>query len=298
MLSKTIRIETEDVHISKWADYLQLTKFRLSFLVVFSSLIAFLLAGAENITWLKGILLILGGFMVTGAANTINQLLEKNIDKLMDRTKSRPLPSGRMNILEATLAAGIMAFMGLYLLFLINPITSALGAMALILYAFVYTPMKQVNSFAVFLGAIPGALSPVLGWTAATGSLSSEAWVFFLIQFAWQFPHFWAIAWVSAEDYAKAGIYLLPSPLGRNKTSAAWILVSTILLIPISFLPIFLHMGGTFLLVITSLAGLAFLYQTYKLFQECSIKAAYRLMFASFFYLPLVQIALLIDKLF
>ncbi len=283
---------------SKIRDYSQLIKFRLSFLVVFSSLISYLFAGEAYVSWLNGILLVLGGFLVTGAANAINQLLEKNLDKLMDRTKNRPLPTGRMNILEATLSAGIMGFLGLYLLFLINPITSALGAMALILYAFVYTPMKQVSSFAVFLGAIPGALSPVLGWTAATGFLSYEAWAFFTIQFVWQFPHFWAIAWVADADYTKAGIHLLPSSVGKDKISGAWIFISALILIPVSILPYFLHMGGLFLVSISLIAGLFFLYQSYILYRNCTVQAAYRLMFGSFFYLPLVQMALLIDKIF
>ncbi len=298
LLRKTIVMERKARFFEKVADYSQLTKFRLSFLVVLSSLIAFLYAGSVYTTLWKGILLCLGGFLVTGSANAINQLLEKSLDKLMDRTKNRPLASSRMNNLEAMLAAGTMGVTGLYFLFLINPITSALGGMALLLYSFVYTPMKQVSSFSVFIGAIPGALSPVLGWTAATGTLSYEAWVFFIIQFTWQFPHFWAIAWVMAEDYAKAGFYLLPSPIGRNKTSALWILVSTVILIPISLIPYYLNMGGIFLFSISLLASLVFLWFGIQLYRRGTVQAAYHLMFGSFFYLPVVQLALLANKLF
>jgi protoheme IX farnesyltransferase len=298
MISSTYDKVKESTWRSKLTDYVQLTKFRLSFLVVFSSLIAYLYAGEEYTSWVKGILLVLGGFFVTGSANALNQLLEKNIDKLMDRTKNRPLPTGRMSVLEATLAAGLMGVLGLYILFLINPITSAIGAMALFLYAFVYTPMKQVNSFAVFLGAIPGALSPVLGWVAATGALTYPAWIFFIIQFVWQFPHFWAIAWVSDHDYAKANIHLLPSEKGKDKISTYWILLSTIILIPVSFIPSYMHLGGYFLITVTALADLVFLFQAYRLMRTGTDKSAYQLMFGSFLYLPLVQLALLIDKLF
>ena len=298
MISSTYDKVKESTWRSKLTDYVQLTKFRLSFLVVFSSLIAYLYAGEEYTSWVKGILLVLGGFFVTGSANALNQLLEKNIDKLMDRTKNRPLPTGRMSVLEATLAAGLMGVLGLYILFLINPITSAIGAMALFLYAFVYTPMKQVSSFAVFLGAIPGALSPVLGWVAATGALTYPAWIFFIIQFVWQFPHFWAIAWVSDHDYAKANIHLLPSEKGKDKISTYWILLSTIILIPVSFIPSYMHLGGYFLITVTALADLVFLFQAYRLMRTGTDKSAYQLMFGSFLYLPLVQLALLIDKLF
>jgi len=282
----------------KIGDYSQLIKFRLSFLVVFSSLIAYLYAGGIHLSIWKALCLILGGFLVTGSANTINQLMERDLDKLMDRTKSRPLPSHRMSPLEAILATCSMGVLGLGFLYLINPLTSIMGAMALILYAFVYTPMKQITPFSVFMGAIPGALSPVLGYTAATGLLSFEPGVFFLIQFVWQFPHFWAIAWVVNDDYAKAGFRLLPSELGVGRNSAIWIFITTLILIPTSLIAFTSQMGGYFYGIIALLAGLFFLYQSIQLLRTCSVKSARNLMFGSFFYLPIVQLALLIDKLF
>lgn len=282
---------------SKIQDYSQLIKFRLSFLVVFSSLVAYFYAGGLAMVWWKSLFLILGGFLVTGSANSLNQLMEKDLDKLMDRTKYRPLPSLRMAPWEAVSAALFMGALGLFLLYRLNTLTFVLGALALILYSFVYTPMKQITPFSVFMGAIPGALSPVLGFTAATGYLSFEPGVWFLIQFVWQFPHFWSIAWVIDDDYARAGFHLLPSESGKDRNSATWILFSAFVLIPTSFLPYFTHMGGRLVLVVSLLAGLYFFYQSIILFRTCSVKAARQLMFSSFFYLPLVQLALLFDKL-
>jgi protoheme IX farnesyltransferase len=298
MMIKTLESEKEVSLKAKLGDYSQLIKFRLSFLVVFSSMIAYIYAGGIILPFWKALFLILGGFLVTGSANSINQLMERDLDKLMDRTKSRPLPSRRMSSLEAISASFFMGSMGLTLLYLINPLTSIMGALALILYAFVYTPMKQVTPFSVFMGAIPGALSPVLGYTAATGLLSFEPGVFFLIQFVWQFPHFWAIAWVVDDDYARAGFHLLPSEGGRDRNSAIWIFATALILIPISLLPFYTHMGGYFYAISALVFGLFFLYQSVNLLFTCSVKSAQRLMFASFFYLPLVQLALLINKLF
>lgn len=298
MIIKSLDREKEVFIKGKIEDYSQLIKFRLSFLVVFSSLIAYLYAGGLVISIWKGLFLILGGFLVTGSANTINQLMERDLDKLMDRTKARPLPSERMSLREAILATSIMGILGLSVLYLINPLTSVMGALALILYSFVYTPMKQITPFSVFMGAIPGALSPVLGYTAATGLLSFEPSVFFLIQFVWQFPHFWAIAWVVDEDYSKAGFHLLPSESGPHRNSAIWIFITSLILIPTSLLPYFTHMGGVIYGFVAIIAGFLFLSQSLNLLITCTVKSARNLMFGSFFYLPLVQIALLIDKLF
>lgn len=282
----------------KISDYFLLIKMRLSFLVVFSAAITFLYGTGSNFSWLKLLTLVAGGFLVTGASNGINQILEKDLDKLMDRTHNRPLPTLRMGVSEAMFACFIMGVSGIFLLYLLNPLTALLGAFSLVSYAFVYTPLKQVSSISVYVGAIPGAMPPILGWVAATGHLGIAALVLFSIQFVWQFPHFWAIAWVLDDDYQKAGFRLLPSKEGRGKKSAAWILGSAILLIPVSILPTFLNMGGYVLALVSILAGILFLIQAIRLYNTCTIKSASKLMFGSFVYLPLVQLALLMDKLF
>lgn len=290
----------EDVTLvgQKFSDYLLLIKLRLSSLVVFSAVITYLYGIGTNFSWLNFFILVGGGFLVTGASNGINQILEKDLDRLMDRTSDRPLPTMRMSVSEAILSCFIMGTTGIYLLYLLNPLTALLGAFSLISYAFIYTPLKQVTPISVFVGAIPGAMPPILGWVAATGHLGIVALVLFSIQFVWQFPHFWAIAWVLDDDYQKAGFRLLPSKEGRGKKSAIWILVSAILLIPVSILPTFLNMGGYLLALVSMLAGILFLIQAIRLFNTCTIKSASKLMFGSFIYLPLVQLALLIDKLF
>jgi len=295
--SKVMKEEVTPVG-QKISDYFLLIKMRLSFLVVFSATITFLYGTGSSFSWLKLFTLVAGGFLVTGASNGINQILEKDLDKLMDRTHNRPLPTLRMGVNEAMFACFIMGVSGIFLLYLLNPLTALLGAFSLVSYAFVYTPLKQVTSISVYVGAIPGAMPPIIGWVAATGHLGIVALVLFSIQFVWQFPHFWAIAWVLDDDYQKAGFRLLPSKQGRGKKSAAWILGSAILLIPISILPTFLNMGGYVLALVSLLAGILFLIQAIRLYNTCTIKSASKLMFGSFVYLPLVQLALLMDKLF
>ena len=191
----------------KLNDIVELTKFRLSFLVVFSAVMAYLIAiPNSSIEWLNIIFLSLGGFLVTASSNTINQIIEKDIDKLMDRTRNRPLPTGRMKPMEAYLIAGITGATGILILgFIFNPISGLLGALALISYAFIYTPFKKISPTVVFIGAIPGSMPLLIGWTAATGSIGLGGVILFLIQFFWQIPHFWSIAWLLDEDYKKAG---------------------------------------------------------------------------------------------
>ncbi len=297
IISKTVKEEGSTFIGQKMADYILLIKLRLSFLVVFSAGITYLYGSAGNISWMKLLILVSGGFLVTGASNGINQILERDLDALMERTRDRPLPTLRMGFTEAALACLIMGLSGVFLLYLLNPLTALLGAFALISYAFVYTPLKQVTSFSVYVGAVPGAMPPILGWVAATGRLDLTALVLFLIQFVWQFPHFWSIAWVLDDDYKKAGFRLLPSSSGRSKKSALWILASTILLLPVSILPTFLNMGGYVLALVSLLAGILFLVQAIRLYKTCTIKSASKLMFGSFMYLPLIQLALLIDKI-
>lgn len=285
--------------MSKVRDYAQFIKLRLACLVVLSAAIGFII-GSKDVDLSKMLLLILGGFFVTGAANGFNQIIEKNLDKLMDRTQNRPLPQERMSNNEALLLAAFMSVFGIVILWVfMNPLSGILGAIALILYTIVYTPLKQITPFAVFVGAIPGAIPPLLGYVATTsgfGEITFEAMILFSVQFMWQFPHFWAIAWVLDDDYKKAGFQLLPSLGGRDKSSAFQVLVYTLFLLPISLFPVFFGMSGILSAIIISLCGAFFTYQAYILYKECSVEAARKLMFGSFIYLPVVQLAVMIGK--
>jgi len=279
----------------KVKDYILLTKLRLSSLVIFSSAIGFLIAPHGVIDWFKISMLLLGGLLTTAGSNAFNQVIEKDYDKLMSRTANRPLPTGRMSVTEALLVAGICGVGGILILWYnFNVMAALLSAIALLSYAFIYTPLKRISPIAVFVGAIPGALPPLIGWVAATGSISQDAIVLFAIQFIWQFPHFWAIAWVCYDDYMKAGFKLLPSKEGRNKFSALQNIIYILVLIPISIIPMTLHMTGWISTSIVFAGGIMFLIPAIKLYRECTMKAARQLMFASFFYLPIVQLALLI----
>ncbi len=280
-------------------DYKLLVKFRLSLLVVFSAFITFLL-GADVVSLQALFFLCLGGFLVTGAANTLNQVFEKEHDRLMKRTANRPLAAGRMEVSEAVLAAGLMSVSGLLLLASFNPETALLGALSLISYAFIYTPMKRVSPVAVWIGAIPGALPMAIGWVAAGGNIFGPEVVFlFSIQFLWQFPHFWAIAWVAYQDYSKAGFYLLPSKKldGRDKSTALQTVFYALLLLPMSFLPFYLDISGLIACSVMLFMGLFYLSYAINLFNKCTDKAARKLMFASFAYLPIVLIVLVLDKI-
>ncbi len=277
---------------------LDLTKARLNLSVVYSALAGYLL-GAPKIDWLAVLLLSFGGFLVVGSANGFNQVIEKDRDALMDRTKNRPLPSGRLSVLEALIASTIMGVLGLALLYFINPLTVGFGAFALFMYVLVYTPLKAKGPIAVFVGAIPGAIPALLGWVAATNDFDIEPGTLFAIQFLWQFSHFWAIAWIADDDYKKANYILLPSG-GRDTKSAMQILLYTFFIIPVSMLPAF---GLTGSLVFSPIAGilcfglgLGFLYYAWRLFISREIKDARKLMFYSIIYLPLIQLLLVMDK--
>lgn len=283
--------------MTKFKAYFQLLKFRLSITVAFSSAIGFLL-GAQELDWGRALLVMLGGLAVTGSANTINQIHERDLDKLMKRTAKRPLPTGVLSIPEAWVFAIILGVAGLGLLsYYFNVLTAALALVSLILYGFIYTPLKTISPICVFVGAIPGGMPPLIGWVAATGILGVEAWVLFGIQFMWQFPHFWAIAWVLDEDYKRAGFKMLPTPGGKDLRTAFQIMTYTLLLIPLSLLPLQFGMAGKISAMIAVVCGVLFLMQTFYLMRTCSKKAAMNIMFGSFLYLPIVQIALVFDKL-
>jgi protoheme IX farnesyltransferase len=280
----------------KLRDYSQLTKMRLATLVVFSAAMAFMTAPGD-VDFVKMGWLVLGGFLVTGSANGFNQVMERELDKLMDRTKSRPLPSVRMGVNEALLVCIITGVVGVFILWYYTNLASAiLGLLAILLYTLVYTPMKRKSPIAVFIGAVPGAIPPLLGWIAATGNFNTAALLLFAIQFLWQFPHFWAIAWVMDDDYKKAGFNLLPTGK-RDKGSAMQTVLYTISLIPVAVMPWVFGVSGWLSLILMLAVTFYFLFQAIQLYRDCSIESARKLMYGSFFYLPVVQIAMVIDKI-
>ncbi|WP_367379233.1 heme o synthase [Persicobacter sp. CCB-QB2] len=241
---------------------------------------------------------VFGGFLVSGASITLNQIQEKEYDRLMKRTADRPLAQGRLSDLEALLFSGIVGTTGLALLVVYtNTITVVLSVVSLILYAFVYTPLKRVGPIAVFVGAIPGALPPLLGWTAATGEITIVGLILFGIQFFWQFPHFWAIAWVADEDYKKAGFKLLPVNGKKDMETCLQIITYTLFLIPLGLLPARFGVTGINSALITTVCGVLFLAQTIQLMKNQDRKSALKIMFGSFLYLPIVQLAFLFDLL-
>ncbi|MBW3127894.1 heme o synthase [Hymenobacter profundi] len=283
--------------MSKARAFFQLLKFRLALTVAFSSAIGYLL-GAYELDLGKALLVLVGGLLVTGSANTINQIFEKDLDKLMKRTAKRPIPTGVISIAEGWVFVFVTGLLGLGILaYFFNPLTAALSLLSLILYGFIYTPLKTISPVCVAVGAIPGGMPPMIGWVAATGVLGVEAWILFGIQFMWQFPHFWAIAWVLDDDYKKAGFKMLPTPGGKDLRTAIQIMTYTLVLIPLSLLPTVFHMTGTTYGIIAVVCGVLFLGQTFYLMRTCSKKAAMSIMFGSFLYLPIVQIALVFDKL-
>lgn len=295
------KIDTDIVTLSgmqKISLYLALLKPRLSFLVAFSSGFGYILAAHSDINWSVLLLLSLGGFLVSGASVTINQVLEVEYDAMMERTKNRPLPTGSITKKEAIVFAFFVAIVGLAILYMTtNPLTVVLSFISLVLYSFVYTPLKRVGPIAVFVGAIPGALPPLLGWVASTGYIGHEALIIYGIQFIWQFPHFWAIAWVGDKDYKKAGFKLLPNKGEKDLNTAINIMVYTLFLLPLGLLPAYFGITGINSAIIATVCGAAFLAQSFNLMRDNSDKAALKIMFGSFLYLPIVQIAYLLDKI-
>jgi protoheme IX farnesyltransferase len=281
-------------------DIATLFKLRLGFFVVLSATLGWFMA-VDGID--LGTLLVLagGGYLLTGASNGLNQIIEHRIDGLMTRTSNRPLPTGRMTRGRALLYSLIAAAGGLGCLFSLNPLSGWLGVAAIVSYAFIYTPLKSRTSLSVFVGAFPGALPPMIGYVAATGDFGIEPGTLFAVQFMWQFPHFWAIAWLAHDDYQKAGYQMLPFPAGRTKASANQILMYTLFCIPASLLPWALPSGqpmvGNVALVVCVLAGLMFLVPAVRLQRSLALKDAKQLMFASFLYLPVVQIVYVLDKI-
>lgn len=279
--------------------YYELVKFRLSAVVTFSAVFGFILGDSgATFSWSSFFGLMLGGFLISGASCAANEIWERDLDKLMKRTRNRPLPTRAISLAEAYWFTFVLAAVGVVLLWnFTNPLTTCLGVVSMLLYAFVYTPLKRVGPVAVFVGAIPGALPPLLGWTAATGAITHEALVIFGIQFIWQFPHFWAIAWISDEDYKKAGFKLLPCGGKKDLNTAIQIMIYTLFLLPLGLLPTYFGLTGLNSGIVATICGVLFLAQTFSLMKDGSRTSALRIMFGSFLYLPIVQIAYLLDKI-
>ena len=292
MLAKETVIPKET---SKLKDYVMLLKLRLSSLVVLSATAGYLFAdGKFNINF---VYLVVGGFLITGASNGFNQIIERELDKRMHRTANRPMPSGRMSVNEAFVISTIFGIVGALMLFQLNYISGILGILALVMYVFLYTPLKRLSPWAVFVGAFPGAIPPMLGVVAVTGEFNLLVGIMFLIQFVWQFPHFWAIAWVLDEDYARAGFSLLPSKGRKNKASAFQIVSYSFLMVPVGILPWFFDFTGDISLIVGTIAGLWFFLMAYRLYLRLDDKSARALMFASFIYLPIIQFLYVFDKI-
>lgn len=287
---------------SKVKDYFQLIKFTLSFMVVFSTVVSFLIAPYEENysrhSLISVLLLFVAGLCITGSANTINQALEKDTDALMLRTANRPVASGRMSVTEAYIFAFITGALGVAIMWYFFNLNSALiGLASLFIYGFIYTPLKKVNSIAVLVGAIPGALPCLIGWVAATDNFEIGGWILFGIQFIWQFPHFWAIAWLAHEDYSKAGFKLLPSDKGPTKFTALQTIMYSAMMIPIGVLPFFYHIAGNVSMWILLGCNLWMLYMSVILFIRMDKASARKVMFSSYFYLMVVFLSLWADKI-
>ena len=280
-------------------DYFQLIKFTLSFLVVFSTVTSYLIA-TDYRNPLDVLLLFLAGMLITGSANAINQIAEKDTDALMKRTAGRPVASGRMTVKHATTFAIITGVAGLLIMLLkFNWQSSLIGLVSLFIYGFIYTPLKKVNSVAVLVGGLPGALPCLIGWVAAFYYSPIEwtgGWVLFAIQFIWQFPHFWAIAWVAHQDYSKAGFKLLPSDKGPTKFTAVQTIMYSTLMLPIGVLPYYYNISGIISLWILMACNIAMIVLSVRLFIKMDVASARKVMFSSYFYLAIVFIALLADK--
>lgn len=277
--------------------YIALMKARLSITVAFSGTFGYVLAHPESPDAWSLIKISLGGFLLTAAANIVNQLKEIESDKLMKRTAKRPLPTTNLTPNEARNFGWMLALGSLLILGSFNWKTMAIGALSYVLYGYVYTPLKKVGPISVFVGAFPGAFPPMIGWLAATNQFGWEPGILFAIQFFWQFPHFWAIAWVADADYRKAGFRMLPNEGKKDLKTAFTIMIYTVFLVPLCFVPYLLKMTGINSAIIAVLASVLFLSQTFYLMMHPTDRSAKWMMFGSFIYLPVVQIAYLFDKL-
>jgi protoheme IX farnesyltransferase len=296
---ETVKHNSSLTIAGKVRDYMLLIKFSLSFMVVFSAVISYLLAPKVVVyDWTMIIWLFVGGMLVTGSANAVNQVVERDTDAMMKRTAKRPVASGRMSVTEGWAFAIITVVAGLLILgYFFNLLSAIVAAVSWFIYAFMYTPLKKVSAIAVLLGAVPGALPCLIGWAAGQDELSIGGWILFGIQFFWQFPHFWAIAWIAHADYSKAGFKLMPSVEGPGKYSAIQSIIYSLVLIPVCMLPYLIGMSGIMSFWIIVAANIFMTWQSIRLYREMEVKAARRVMFSSYIYLPIVLLALLADKL-
>jgi len=278
--------------------FMDITKFRLSISVLFSSVAGYLL-GATTIDFFVLLLLCVGGYAMVGASNVFNQIVERDLDALMDRTKNRPLPAGTISVRAAFVLACVLTAIGIGVLYAINPMTSFFGAISIFLYVSLYTPLKTRTPLSVFVGAFPGAIPFMLGWVAASGSFGVEPGTLFMIQFFWQFPHFWAIGWFLYEDYQKGGFFMLPNGK-RDKGTATQVVLYTIWTVVASLVPAFGITGHLYLstasAILIGVIGIGLLYYAIRLYKEQTAKAAKALMLASVSYITLLQIIYVIDK--
>ncbi|WP_274474698.1 heme o synthase [Mangrovimonas aestuarii] len=280
------------------SDFKEITKMRLALSVVFSSIAGYLL-GVEVVEIKTLILLALGGYFMVGASNAYNQIIEKDLDALMDRTKNRPIPAGRMSVNTAFIIASIFTVLGIAILYNINQQTAMFGAISIFLYTCVYTPLKTKTPLAVFVGAIPGAIPFMLGWVAATNDFGIEPGTLFMVQFFWQFPHFWAIGWFLYEDYKKGGFFMLPTGK-QDRGTAVQTIMYTIWTVLVSIIPVFGFTGRLQLSIVAAvivfLLGMGMLYYAIQLFKKMTVLAAKQLMLASVSYITLLQIVYVVDK--
>lgn len=295
--SAGISNSTSFAFASKVKDYFQLIKFTLSFTVVFSCVVCYLLAPNVRFELFSVLCLFIAGMLITGSANAINQTIERDTDALMKRTAGRPVASKRMQVNEAWTFAIITGIAGVSLMwYWFNYESAMLGLFSLLLYAFIYTPLKKINSISVLVGAFPGALPCLIGWVAGTGKFGIGGWILFGIQFLWQFPHFWAIAWVAHKDYQKAGFKLLPGTEGPTKFTALQSVIYSMLMIPVGTLPFYANISGSISLWVLLFCNLVMVYLSVILFFKMNVAAARRVMFGSYFYLIIVFLSLLFDK--
>lgn len=279
-------------------NFIEITKFRLSVSVVFSSVAGYLL-GADSIDFFVLFLLCVGGYCMVGASNVYNQIIERDLDALMERTKNRPLPAGQMSVQSAFILAVVLTLVGIVVLYSINPITAMFGAISIFMYVSLYTPLKTRTPLSVFVGAFPGAIPFMLGWVAATGEFGIEPGTLFMVQFFWQFPHFWAIGWFLFEDYKKGGFFMLPNGK-RDRGTAIQVILYSIWTVLVSLVPVLGITGKLFLTpisgVLIGVLGIGLLYYALRLYREKTSKAAKQLMLASVTYITLLQIIYVADK--
>ena len=280
--------------------FLDLTKARLAISVVFSSIVGYLLA-VDSFDFYTLILLSIGGYCMVGASNSFNQIIERDIDALMDRTKNRPIPSNKISVNTAFYISVILTLIGIVVLYKINPRTALFGAISIFIYTCLYTPLKPLTPLSVFVGAFPGAIPFMLGWVAASNSFGIEPGTLFMIQFFWQFPHFWALGWMLHEDYQKAGINMLPTRK-RDKSTALQIVLYSLWTIIISIFPVTGLTGDLRLsipsAIVVVILGVVMLFYSINLYNKMDISAAKKLFTVSIIYLTLLQLTYLIDKIY